>query len=158
MTRPLRTHVSAGKELKKKPSPAKGQESLFDGKHAGEAVEITPESSVAVSFKTTQRGIARIVLFPEPSKLGVKPWPEAWTVERQVKGKWKPVEELVPVVARSAKRPPSDRKKKIAAVEIPDYVLFTFKPVDAKKIRLTPASGTARLVEVGIYQAEKQRK
>ena len=97
------------------------------------------------------RDVSRIVLFPEPSQLNGPAFPKEWAVDvRGRAGKWTPVDVTV-VTAKSARRPPFDRKKKIKPVEVPDYVALLFKPLKAKRLRIRPSGKPARLLEIEVY-------
>ncbi len=97
------------------------------------------------------RDVSRIVLFPEPSQLNGPAFPKEWAVDvRGRAGEWTPVDVTV-VTAKSARRPPFDRKKKIKPVEVPDYVALLFKPLKAKRLRIRPSGKPARLLEIEVY-------
>ncbi|MCZ6786164.1 MAG: hypothetical protein O7E54_03260 [Planctomycetota bacterium] len=148
VTRPLRLHCDAGAALGAKPQS--DNPALTDGKRSGTVVEVSSDG-VELTWKKTARGVARIVLFPEPSQLDGPAFPKEWAVDvRGRAGKWAPVDVTV-VRAKSARRPPFDRKKEIKPVEVPDYVALLFEPLDARRLRIRPAGKPARLLEIEVY-------
>ncbi|MHC4578721.1 MAG: TPR end-of-group domain-containing protein [Planctomycetota bacterium] len=131
--------------LKKPPTVAGEFAALLDGKRDGKGVKVAG-SGLVLSWKRPIRGLAAVTLFPARD---AKEFPREWTIETTTGyGKWKLVKDLQRIVAR----PPQTPKGR---PEVPLFVEFSFKPVRAKKLRLS-LKGEALLTELEVLGAARK--
>jgi len=118
---------------------------LLDGKRGDSGVAVGPDGLV-LSWKRPTKGLAAVTIYPGK---GAASFPLEWSIETTTGyGKFKPVKDLERVVAY----PPKTPKEK---AKIPLFVEFSFKPVRAKKLRLS-LKGQAIVAELEVLGAARR--
>ena len=118
---------------------------LLDGKRVDPGVAVGPDGLV-LSWKRPTKGLAAVTIYPGKGAAG---FPLEWSVETTTGyGKFKPVKDLERVVAY----PPKTLKDQ---AKIPLFVEFSFKPVRAKKLRLS-LKGQALVAELEVLGAARR--
>lgn len=107
--------------------------------------EVGPEGLV-LSWKRPTQNLAAVTIYPAR---GAENFPLEWSIETVAGyGKFRPVKELQRVVAH----PPRTPKGKPKA---PLFLEFSFKPVRAKKLRLS-LKGEAQVSELEVLGAARR--
>jgi len=118
---------------------------LLDGKRGDPGVAVGPDGLV-LSWKRPTKGLAAVTIYPGK---GAASFPLEWSIETTTGyGKFKPVKDLERVVAYPPKTPKDQAK-------IPLFVEFSFKPVRAKKLRLS-LKGQALVAELEVLGAARR--
>ncbi|MHC4817202.1 MAG: TPR end-of-group domain-containing protein [Planctomycetota bacterium] len=142
---PLHVQHFSFPALKTPPTAPREFAALLDGKRDDPGANVGPEGLV-LSWKRPAKGLAAVTIFPAK---GAREFALDWSLETSTGyGKFKPVKDLQRVVApppRTAKDQPS----------VPLFLEFSFKPVRAKKLRLS-LKGQAQVAELEVLGAARR--
>jgi len=142
---PLHVQHFSFPALNEQPTAPAKFASLLDGKRDDQGASVGPEGLV-LSWKRPAKGLAAVTIFPAK---GAKAFALDWSLETSTGyGKFKPVKELQRVVAP----PPRTTKDQ---PPVPLFVEFSFKPVRAKKLRLS-LKGQAQVAELEVLGAARR--
>ncbi|MHC4818246.1 MAG: hypothetical protein ACYTF8_09350, partial [Planctomycetota bacterium] len=142
---PLHVRHFSFPALRKPPTAPAAFAALLDGKRDDSGAKVGPEGLV-LSWKRPTKDLAAVTIFPAK---GAGKFPLDWSfATTSGYGKFKPVKELQRVVAH----PPVTPKGKAPT---PLFIEFSFKPVRAKKLRIS-LKGQAQVSELEVLGAARR--
>jgi hypothetical protein len=142
---PLHVQHFSFPALKKPPTAPAAFAALLDGKRDDPGAKVGPDGLV-LSWKRPTKSVAAVTIYPAK---GAAEFPLEWSIETVAGyGKFRPVKELQRVVAHPPRTPKGKPKT-------PLFLEFSFKPVRAKKLRLS-LKGEAQVSELEVLGAARR--